>query len=58
MGSWRKSTYSDGNGGECVELAVDAAAVLVRDTKDHGTGAVLRVAREDWKRFTQGIKDW
>jgi len=31
MGDWRKSTYSDASGGNCVELASDDAAVLVRD---------------------------
>jgi hypothetical protein len=34
MDGWRKSTYSDGNGGECVELASDADSILVRDTTD------------------------
>ena len=31
--SWRKSSYSGSNGGECVEVAT-AGAVLVRDTAD------------------------
>jgi hypothetical protein len=36
IGNWRKSTYSSGNGGECVELASGQDAVLVRDTTDRG----------------------
>jgi hypothetical protein len=47
---WRKSTFS-GNGGECVEVATDAATrVLVRDTKNR-QGAVLEFGAEPWKRF-------
>jgi hypothetical protein len=39
---WRTSSHSTGNGGECVETATIGAAVAVRDTKDNGTGPVLR----------------
>jgi hypothetical protein len=31
---WRKSSYSGGTGGECVELAAVSSGVLVRDSKD------------------------
>ncbi|MEU8125462.1 DUF397 domain-containing protein [Spirillospora sp. NPDC049024] len=31
---WRKSSYSGGTGGECVEVAAGAGCVLVRDSKD------------------------
>ncbi|WP_106396856.1 DUF397 domain-containing protein [Actinocorallia populi] len=31
---WRKSSYSGPTGGECVELAVLPAGVLVRDSKN------------------------
>ncbi|MGI5416651.1 DUF397 domain-containing protein [Actinomadura luteofluorescens] len=31
---WRKSSYSGGTGGECVELAVVSSGVLLRDSKD------------------------
>jgi Domain of unknown function (DUF397) len=41
--TWRKSGYSGGNGGGCVEVGVQeqAVRVLVRDTKDR-QGPVLR----------------
>ena len=29
---WRKSTYSDSNGGQCVEAASGNGVILVRDT--------------------------
>ncbi|WP_406531079.1 DUF397 domain-containing protein [Streptomyces sp. I8-5] len=32
--SWRKSTYSDGNGGACVEVSDDFTGIVpVRDSK-------------------------
>lgn len=54
--SWRKSTYSSGNGGECVEVADHAKGVLVRDTKDHGRGPVLRFSPDAWRRFAGRVK--
>ncbi|WP_370467077.1 DUF397 domain-containing protein [Streptomyces sp. 5-10] len=32
--SWFKSSYSSGEGGECLEVAITAHAVSVRDSKD------------------------
>ncbi|MEV0009447.1 DUF397 domain-containing protein [Streptomyces sp. NPDC051840] len=34
--AWFKSSYSGTGGDNCVEVAVDADAVLVRDSKDPG----------------------
>jgi Domain of unknown function (DUF397) len=52
---WRKSTYSSGNGGNCIEVAA-ADRVLVRDTKQHGTGPLLRFTPGAWRRFTDQVK--
>jgi hypothetical protein len=54
MGDWRKSTYSDGNGGQCVEVASDSA-VLVRDTHDR-QGVILSMTAAAWQRFTKSLK--
>jgi hypothetical protein len=54
--NWRKSTYSGGSGGECLEAGTAAGMVLVRDTKDNGAGPVLRVSATGWKRLTAAIK--
>ena len=54
--SWRKSSYSNNGGGDCVEAAHVPGTVLVRDTKDNGTGPVLRVTSSDWVRFTSAIR--
>jgi hypothetical protein len=54
MGEWRKSSYSDGNGGQCVEVA-SADDVAVRDTTDR-EGAVLTIPADAWRAFTATIK--
>ena len=51
--TWRKSSYSGGNGGNCVEVGAQAGRVLVRDTKDR-QGPVLRFAPSAWKQ----LADW
>jgi Domain of unknown function (DUF397) len=52
---WRKSTYSSGNGGNCVEIADHANRVLVRDTRDR-SGPVLRFTPGAWQRFADRVK--
>jgi uncharacterized protein DUF397 len=54
---WRKSSYSGGQGGNCVEVAGQSVGgrVLVRDTKDR-TGTTLRFAPEVWRRFADQAK--
>ena len=47
---WRKSSYSGGNGGGCIEAASTAGVVLVRDTTNRA-GAVLEVPAAAWQRF-------
>lgn len=54
-GSWRKSTYSSGEGGQCVEVG-QSNSVLVRDSKNDGSGPVLRLAPRDWMTFLRTIQ--
>lgn len=61
--SWRKSTYSSGNGGACVEVAVAAGSkegsdrvIAVRDSKDPRGPALIFTAAE-WDAFTAGTRD-
>ncbi|MGW1138921.1 DUF397 domain-containing protein [Streptomyces zhihengii] len=50
---WSKSTYSSGEGGECVEVATVAGqAVLVRDSKDTSRPH-LSVAPAGWADFVR-----
>jgi len=51
---WRTSTYSDANGGECVEVGQDQDLIAIRDTKDR-TGPMLRFAPRAWRRFAQQV---
>ena len=55
MGDWRKSSYSDGNGGACIEAASGHGSVLVRDTTDR-EGATLAVTAHAWAGFTATLK--
>jgi hypothetical protein len=52
---WRKSTYSDANGGACVEVASAACAVSVRDTTDCDRG-MLTFTASAWQAFMVSIK--
>ena len=52
--TWRKSSYSGPNGGECVEVAT-TGAVLVRDTADRG-GPMLTFTADAWRAFTAAIR--
>jgi hypothetical protein len=54
--TWRKSTYSGGNGGNCVEIGQTAGLVMVRDTKDRA-GAVLAVGVDAWRLFAAMVRE-
>lgn len=45
--AWFKSSYSTGNGGECVEVAEAPGAVHIRDSKVR-SGPILKVAPNAW----------
>lgn len=55
-GTWRTSSYSGANGGQCIEVGSAAPVVVVRDTKDRAS-AVLRFTPEDWRAFVTKIKN-
>lgn len=50
---WFKATFSD-NGGGCVEVALGADGVAVRDSKDPD-GPVLRFSDQEWGAFISGV---
>ena len=54
MGDWRKSSYSDASGGNCVEVASDDL-VMVRDTTDRD-GGTLAFSAAAWERFLRAIR--
>jgi hypothetical protein len=55
MDGWRKSSYSGGNGGSCVETASDSGIVLVRDTTNR-EGFTLSVPADAWAKFTDSLR--
>lgn len=55
--SWRKSTFSGNNGGSCIEAGSAPGAVLVRDTKQHGRGLMLRFTPDAWRALVAKIKN-
>jgi hypothetical protein len=54
MDGWRKSTYSDGNGGSCVEVA-SSGGVIVRDTTNRD-GVTLEFPVGAWAAFVMGLR--
>jgi hypothetical protein len=52
--TWFKSTHSGDEGGECVEVAVDRAAIHVRDSKELG-GSQLAFTRNAWSGFVADV---
>ncbi len=53
--TWRKSSHSGGNGGQCVEVAA-SGRVLVRDSKDPDRGR-LGFTAQTWREFAARIKN-
>jgi hypothetical protein len=51
---WRTSSYSSGDGGQCVEVA-SGDGVAVRDTKDRD-GATLTFTTAAWQAFTKSLR--
>ncbi|GGT21570.1 DUF397 domain-containing protein [Streptomyces chromofuscus] len=55
--SWRKSSYSNQDGGACVEVSDDFDGVVpVRDSKAP-QGPVLMFPATGWAAFVTGVKD-
>ncbi|MFH9864301.1 DUF397 domain-containing protein [Streptomyces sp. NPDC017202] len=56
--TWRKSSYSNSDGGACLEVSPDfaTAAVPIRDSKvPHGPVLVFPAA--GWASFVSAVKD-
>ncbi|MPY51126.1 DUF397 domain-containing protein [Streptomyces acidicola] len=53
---WRKSSYSNGSGGDCVEVAQNLPGITpVRDSKNpQGPKLVFRARA--WAAFIEGVK--
>lgn len=60
FGNWRKSTRSNGQGGNCVEVGftADGALAGIRDTKEAGNPdrGTLTVARSAFASFLDAVR--
>ncbi|MEV7027250.1 DUF397 domain-containing protein [Kitasatospora sp. NPDC093558] len=53
---WRKSSYSGGNGGDCIEVAPGFPGLVpVRDSKDP-QGPALVFPAAAWASFLSGVR--
>ena len=52
---WRKSSYSNGAGGECVEIAELGSTVGVRDSKQP-QGPRIAVRQDAWEDFITDLR--
>jgi hypothetical protein len=55
MEGWRKSSHSDGNGGDCVEMASGSGVILVRDTTNRDSGTP-EFSVEAWQAFVSSLR--
>ncbi|MEU8517402.1 Scr1 family TA system antitoxin-like transcriptional regulator [Kitasatospora sp. NPDC048722] len=57
--NWKKSTYSEGDGGNCIEVALNLATadrvVPVRDSKDP-SGPELEISADGWSAFVSAVR--
>jgi hypothetical protein len=55
--TWRKASYSSGNGGACVEVASDrpTQTVAIRDTTNRAA-FTLRIPSPAWIRFISSVR--
>ncbi|SDT69870.1 protein of unknown function [Streptomyces sp. TLI_053] len=51
---WRKSSYSNGSGGDCIEVN-DVVRGQVRDSKDP-EGPVLTFSPSAWQSFVAAVR--
>ncbi|WP_405733166.1 DUF397 domain-containing protein [Streptomyces sp. NBC_00028] len=51
--TWFKSSYSGGEGGECLEVAITPATIHLRDSK-HPSGPRLTLTPATWSAFLSG----
>jgi hypothetical protein len=56
--TWRKSSYSNGSGGNCVEIAAGPGQVVAqtRDSKDP-EGPTLAFPLASWRAFVGSVRE-
>jgi hypothetical protein len=52
---WRKSSRSNGQA-NCIEIAFLGGDIAMRDSKDRGSGPILRFPQGEWTAFVVGVE--
>ena len=52
---WRKSSYSDAHGGNCVECRAESTRMLLRDSQHRHDGH-LAVPAAEWQAFLHAVR--
>ncbi|MEU3018922.1 DUF397 domain-containing protein [Nocardiopsis sp. NPDC007018] len=52
---WNKSTYSNAQGGQCVEARTTEQGAAVRDTQNRHLGQ-LDASAVEWKAFVEAVR--
>lgn len=56
--TWRTSSYTGPDGGNCVEVGRDAdGMILIRDTKQHSHGPVHGYPAAAWRAFITSVRN-
>lgn len=55
--TWFKSSYSDDEGGNCLEIATCPHTIHIRDSKLGEAGPTFAVPATAWAQFTAEIRD-
>ena len=54
--AWFKSSYSSGEGGQCVEIALRPSTIHIRDSKqDPSSAPTVTLSPSAWKAFLSAI---
>ncbi|MGW1428880.1 DUF397 domain-containing protein [Streptomyces sp. NPDC002431] len=56
LAGWRKSSYSGGSQGDCLEVVDGHASVPVRDSKNP-TGPAILFTAHGWSAFVAAVKN-
>lgn len=56
MDKWIKSSYSQGNGGDCLECRTATGRVVIRDTQNRDLGH-LSMPVAEWRAFLAAVRN-
>jgi hypothetical protein len=55
VATWRRTSYCTGAASTCVEVAIGAQMVTVRDSKVLAS-PILRFTIDEWRAFVRGVR--